>query len=93
MKANFTNLRKALKASADAHKVKFEHWRDDGMMALESVTIPVMNDVQMICDAFFGNHEMVEECFGYTCVSFGYDFLPEVDEMTLQFALPYGTVL
>lgn len=94
MKANITNLRKALKASADAHKVEFKYWRNDAQMALKSESVPVIGDVQMICDAFYGNHEMVDVCCGYTCVFLDEsEFLPQVNEMLLGLALPYGTVL
>ena len=94
MKANLTNLRKALKACAKAHKTSFENWASEGQLGIGATTIPVVADVQMICEAFFGKTNMVETGYGYTTVWINEEpFLPEVDEMTLEFALPYGTVL
>ena len=91
MKANITNLRKALKASADAHGVEFHWWRADGQMALKSESVPVLTDVRLICKAFFGHSDMVETDFGYTVVWLGDGFREKVDEITLALALPYGT--
>lgn len=93
MKANITNLCKALKASAKAHNVEYKYWRNDGQIVVRSENVPVVADVRMICEAFFGNSDMVEVDWGVTCVWLGENFLPEVDEITLQFALPHGTVL
>lgn len=94
MKANVTNLRKALKASAEAHKVQFKWWRNEGHMSLESESVPVLADVRMICEAFYGQAGMIEVNWGYTIVWLGEaNFLPEVDEKKLYLALPYGTKL
>ena len=93
MKANITNLRKALKASADAHNVKFHYWRNDGQMALESEAVPVVADVRMICEAFYGFSAMVEANYGYTTIWLGSEFEKEVGEGLLALALPYGTQL
>ena len=91
MKANITNLRKALKASADAHNVEFHWWRNDGQMTLKSESVPVLADVRMICDAFFGHHTMVDTDWGYTVVWLGDGFREKVDEISLALALPAGT--
>ncbi len=91
MKANLTNLRKALKASADAHKVEFHWWRNDGQITLKSESVPVLADVRMICEAFFGHADMVETDYGYTIVWLGDGFRESVDEVTLALALPAGT--
>lgn len=94
MKANITNLRKALKASADAHKVEFHWWKNDGNMTLKSESVPVLGDVRMICEAFFGRTDMVEADYGYTMVWLGVcAFRDAVDESLLALALPYGTEL
>lgn len=93
MKANLTNLRKALKASADAHNVDFHWWRNDGQITLRSEAVPVLADVQMICRAFYGHDSMVETGYGYTIVWLGDGFMENVNEVTLALALPYGTKL
>ena len=93
MKANVTNLRKALKASAEAHNVKFYWWRNENQMALEGDSIPILSDVRMICKAFFGNAMMVELSYGYTVIWLDGVFRGEVDEALMYMALPYGTKL
>lgn len=93
MKANLTNLRKALKASAEAHNVEYHWWRNDGQITLKSESVPVLADVRMICDAFYGHHDMVDTDFGYTIVWLGDGFREYVDEISLAFALPAGTKL
>ena len=95
MKANLTNLRKALKACAKAHKVQFCNWVKDGQLGLKSESVPVVSDVRMISEAFFGTTipSAVEPAHGYTTVWLCYDFLLEVNEDLLKLALPYGTQL
>ena len=93
MKANLTNLRNALKASADANNVEFHWWRNDGQITLKSESVPVLADVRMICEAFFGHSDMVETDGGYTIVWLGDGFREKVDEITLALALPAGTKL
>ena len=94
MKANLTNLRKALEACAKAHNAKFEDWSDEGQLGVWSITPGTICDVKMICEAFFGpNPMMVEPNYGYTTVWLGYDYLPEVNDGLLYSALPYGTTL
>lgn len=91
MKANVTNLRKALVASADAHNVAFHWYKDEAHMSLKSESVPVQSDVRMICEAFYGTDEMVDVDFGYTIVYLDeVKFLPEVNEELLYMALPYG---
>lgn len=93
MKANISNLRKALKTSAEAHKVEYHWWRNDGQITLKGESAPILADVRMICDAFFGHHDMVETDWGYIIVWLGDGFREKVDEITLSLALPYGTTL
>lgn len=94
MKANLTNLRKALKVCAKAHNAKFGNWSTDGQLGVGSVTPGTICDVQMICEAFYGTNEMVEVGWGYTNVwIYEVDFLPEVNENLMYMALPHGTVL
>jgi len=95
MKANLTNLRKALKACAKAHNARFDNWASEGQLGVWSTTPATICDVQMICEAFFGNTDAVEVSGSINCITIWlcYDYLPEVDEMKLQKALPYGTTL
>ena len=97
MKANITNLKKALKACAKAHKTPFINWSFDGQLALGSDSIPVYSDVSMICEAFFGaGATRVTPAYGYTTVWLKDSMRRnqrEVDTDLLSLALPYGTVL
>jgi len=93
MNANVTNLRKALKACAEAHKVEFHWYKEDGQMALKGETVPVISDVRMICQSFFGQDTMVVCSCGFTNVVLGSDFADKVDETLLRLALPHGTKL
>jgi hypothetical protein len=94
MKANVTNLRKALVASADAHHVAFHWYKDEAHMSLKSESVPVQSDVRMICEAFYGTDEMVDVDFGYTIVYLDeVKFLPKVNEELLYMALPHGIKL
>lgn len=91
MKANITNLRKALKASAKAHNVEFGNWSNEGHFSLGSDAVPVVSDVSMIAEAFFGTSDIVETDWGYTIMWLSVEFLPEVNESLLALALPAGT--
>lgn len=96
MKANLRNLKKALRACANAHGVEFKWWRNDGQITLKSQDIPVLSDVRMIVEAFYGRQNVdgiVESGYGYTTVWIyaGMDSNGEVDEQLLSLALPYGT--
>ena len=96
MKATIKNLKKALKACAKAHNCDFEDWSEDGEFGLHSTTVPVVADVRMILESFYGTHEMCEVAAGFTSVEL-YDYMDDkkrdVDELTLSLALPYGTKL
>ena len=95
MKANITNLKKALKACAKAHKCNFYDWSEEGQLGVKSLTPATICDVHMILDAFYGNHDAAE-C-GYECITIWMDesmnSKKDVDELTLALALPYGTKL
>ena len=95
MKANITNLRKALKACAKAHNAKFDNWSSEGQLGVWSTTPATICDVQMICDAFFGHHLGVEVQPDLDCITswLCYDYEKEVDEQLMYQALPYGTTL
>lgn len=98
MKATIANLKKALKACAKAHNVEYKSWPADGQIGIHSETVPVVADVKMIIEAFYGDfarNELVETGYGYTTV-FLYDTMNtknDVDETLLKLALPAGTVL
>lgn len=96
MKANLTNLRKALKACAKAHNVEYHWWRDDQQITLQSESVPVVSDVRQIVEAFYGSASgIVEVNYGYTIVweDIFMNTKDEVNEQLLYLALPYGTVL
>lgn len=95
MKANLENLKKALKACAEAHQAEFCDWSEDELqIAVKSETVPVVSDVRMICEAFYGSSCMVEVGWGYTNVFCdATEMLSEVDEKLLRMALPYGCTL
>ena len=98
MKANLTNLIKALKACAKAHNAEFESWANEGQLGIWSVTPGTICDVQMICEAFFGKTEApgpMEVNHDVDCITIWlcYDFLKEVNEQLMYMALPHGTKL
>lgn len=98
MKANLTNLRKALRACAKAHKAKFDNWSNEGQLGVWSTTPGTICDVRMILSAFFGTDEAVEVSEDIGCITVWLDesmvrSKREVDETTLALALPYGTKL
>jgi len=95
MKANLTNLCKALEACAKAHNAKFSDWSDEDQFCVWSSTPATICDVQMICEAFFGHHDGVEVQCDLDCITIWLcnDYKPEVDEQKMYLALPYGTQL
>lgn len=98
MKANLTNLRKALRACAKAHKAKFDNWSSEGQLGVWSTTPGTICDVRMILTAFYGTDEAVEVSEDVGCITIWLDETMarsrrEVDETTLALALPYGTKL
>ena len=96
MKANLTNLRKALKICAKAHNAEFCDWSSEGQLGVHSDTPGTICDVQMIMDAFYGRHDMTEVSYGYVTIWLEEMMVRnqnEVDEVLLYMALPYGTKL
>lgn len=91
MKANLETLKKALQLCAKAHKVEFCDWSDEEQLAIKSEDTPVANDMRMILDAFFGyrNYDLSVE-WGYCNVFLNDEYLDNVNEMSLNFALPSG---
>ena len=90
MKATVESLKKALKACAEAHGAEFCDWsEDDCQVALKTESVPALNDVKMICEAFYGRSTMVETGWGYTTIYLDEEtFLDEVDGTLLSLALP-----
>jgi len=95
MKPAIALLKRALKACACAHNVEYSDWSDeDGQFGIRSESVPVVSDVRMICEAFYGSASMVETGWGYTNVFLdACPFRDELDEAALKMALPNGTTL
>jgi hypothetical protein len=90
MKPNTENLKKALKACAEAHCTEFFDWSEgECQVALKKESVPVLSDVKMICEAFYGRSSMVETGWGYTTVYLDEgSFLDKVDGTLISLALP-----
>lgn len=88
MEANIENLKQAMQRCAKAHGAQFCDWSDEDQLAIDKANVPVMADVRMICEAFFGTFSPLDEDWGYTVVRLGMPFLKEVNEQLLNMALP-----
>lgn len=87
------NLLKALKACAEAHNAEFENWMDEGQVGIHKESIPVLADVRAILSAFYpAEYALPDYGYGYVTVYiYGSEvYLPEVNEMILLMALPFG---
>ena len=87
------NLKKALKICADKYNAEFEDWSDEGEIAFAIEGDECLIDVASICQAFFGNHKMVNviRSGGYTVVSVDEGkFLPKIDMPYLRQAIYIG---
>ena len=91
-------LLEARKKCAKAHRVECNVYDSDPrdvQVAIMSDKIPVVSDVQMIAEAFYGTSRLVvsvDHSWGYVDVLLDYlPMLNEVDEELLKMALPYGT--
>jgi hypothetical protein len=93
MKANLENLKDAMQRCAQAHNAKFCDWSDEDQLAIDKANVPVMADVRMICEAFFGTFSPLDEDWGYTVVWLGMPFLHEVNVPLLNTALPVGMAM
>ena len=94
MKEFIEKLKKAVRECAKAHGVEFCDWSEESQLAVKSESVPVLADMQMICDAFFGSHRCIEVGWGYTNIIYDETTpLPEIDESLLKMALPDGTVI
>ena len=90
MKTILERFKRALKACAEAHGAEFCDWsEDDCQVVLKTESVPALNDVKMICEAFYGRSTMVETGWGYTTIYLDEGtFLDEVDGTLLSLALP-----
>lgn len=97
MKATIKNLKKALKACADAHNCKYCDWSKEGQLGVWSTTPATICDVKMILSAFFGSDDAADVDESIGCITIwldsSMDTENEVDERTLALALPHGTKL
>ena len=95
MIANLENIKSALAACAKAHNAELLDLSEEcRQIAVKSETVPTVNDVKMICEAFFGTASVVEVGYGFTNVYLDeVPFKESVDEVTLYMALPYGTII
>lgn len=91
MKGTLNLLKKALQLCAKAHKVEFCDWSEDEQLAIKSEEVPVVNDMRMILDAFYGyrNYDLAVE-WGYCNAFIHEDFLDKVNVYSLNMALPSG---
>ena len=93
MEKRFIN---ALKACAKAHGAEcrlYDDDPDDMQFCINSASVPVVADVEMIAEAFFGSTRpvYVDRSWGVTTVYFATSpFLDKVDEVLLSMALPSG---
>ena len=101
MKTTIKNFKKAVQACASAHRVEFV--QNDSKFGIVrywtvmSKSVPVLADLEMICEAFGGNISLgVSDTFNDTII-WWHDLIErqdnEVDEMLLGLALPYGTTI
>lgn len=88
MEANIDNLKQAMQRCAEAHGAQFCDWSEEDQLAIDKANVPVMADVRMICEAFFGTFSPLDEDWGYTVVWLQVPFLPEVNTQLLNMALP-----
>ena len=90
MKTILERFKRALKACAEAHGAEFCDWSEEEcQVALKTESVPALNDVKMICEAFYGRSTMVETGWGYTTIYLDEGtFLDKVDGTLLSLALP-----
>lgn len=94
MKASKERLVKALTASAKAHGAEWELFEEKEQFGIYSATNPLIQDIRMICQALFGNWDMLETNTSFGCITVYLNenkFLKEADEGLLKMALPAGT--
>ena len=92
MKANITNLIKALEICATAHNAELTFENGSSLILISSVSVPVIPDVQMITETFFKNAVHVTTLFDiYTVVEVS-EFKDEINTELLALALPYNSL-
>lgn len=101
MKTTITNLKKAVQACASAHRVEFvqndSKWGVIKYWTVKSKSVPVLADLEMICEAFGGDISLsTSDTFNDTII-WWYDLIErqdnDVNERLLALALPYGTTI
>ena len=100
MKANIENLKKAIALCAEAHKVTFGDYSDEGQFSIGSTEVPAVNDFRMIIGAFCkaGSYNVhVDHAWGFTEVYLYGEceedvFKSEADEESVGLALPNGWI-
>ena len=95
MKATIKNITKALEMCAKAHHSDWEYYPEEWQFCISATTIPVVADIRAICEAFYGDSQMVEveTSFGWTNIYLDEEpFLSEVRTKVLELALPAGSI-
>ena len=91
MKGTLELFKQSLDKSAKAHNVRYEDDTEHKVIRFETASIPLMADMQFICEAIFENtHNAVfQDSEGKLVVCYRERFFKkEVDEQTLKLALP-----
>lgn len=92
MKPSKQNLITAVKLCANAHERNFEDWSEDDQVAVQGDSVPIVSDMRMICEAFYGNRSFFECDWGYTTIWIDdSSFSEKVDMSKLIMALPVTT--
>ena len=95
MKASIKKIAKALEMCAKAHHTDWEYYPEEWQFCIKAITVPVVADIRTICEAFYGNSQMVEvePSFGWTNVYIDEEpFLSDVRTKILELALPAGSI-
>lgn len=86
----------ALQKCAEAHHVECVMYSDDEMTFM-AASVPLIADLRMIAEAFFGKTMCVVDpdfSWGYTAFALGFwPMRKNIDEDLLKLALPRGTMV
>lgn len=91
MKGTLELFKQSLDKSAKAHNVRYEDDTEHKVIRFETASIPLMADMQFICEAIFENtyNAVFQDSEGKLVVCYRERFFKkEVDEQTLKLALP-----
>lgn len=91
MKGTLELFKQSLDKSAKAHNVRYEDDTEHKVIRFETASIPLMADMQFICEAIFENtyNAVFQDSEGKLVVYYRERFFKkEVDEQTLKLALP-----